>query len=140
MSRIVTRTLLGWLEQCALEASSAEQTARSGALIFAQRFGCAVSLVEDRAGVITVKRQNMAVSPNRDSFHSSVGLSFAPGNQVVLRNRSNNAAWLAASNTIERSPRGRARHPRMAARASDRGRGPSAAANFSAASRRAGAP
>ncbi|MCY3002844.1 MAG: hypothetical protein NTV21_13665 [Planctomycetota bacterium] len=47
-------------------------------------------LVEDLAGVITVKRQNMPVSPGRDSFHSSVGLSFAPGSQVMIRNRNSN--------------------------------------------------
>lgn len=57
---------------------------------FDQQGSNSIDLVEDLAGVITVKRQNMAVSPNRDSFHSSVGMSFEPGSQVVLRNRSSN--------------------------------------------------
>jgi hypothetical protein len=49
---IVTRTLLGWLEQRALAAAAAErsarsrstESARSGAVIFAQRFGSALNL------------------------------------------------------------------------------------------------
>ena len=47
-------------------------------------------LVEDLSGVLTVKRQSMGDSSSRHSFHSSVGLSFAPGSQVVLRSRTTN--------------------------------------------------
>jgi hypothetical protein len=56
-----------------------------------QSRGYSVDLVEDLAGVITVKRHEMIddfANYTTDRFHSSVGLSFAPGSQVVLRNRS----------------------------------------------------
>lgn len=59
-----------------------------------QSRGYNVDLAEDLAGVITVKRQEMiddegGSNVTTDRFHSSVGLSFAPGSQVVLRNRNN---------------------------------------------------
>jgi hypothetical protein len=57
-----------------------------------QSRSCNVDLVEDLAGVITVKRHEMTddvANLTSDRFHSSVGLSFAPGSQVVLRNRNN---------------------------------------------------
>jgi len=41
---ILTRTRLAWLEQRALRASAPELTARSGAVVFAQRFGSALNL------------------------------------------------------------------------------------------------
>ncbi|MBL8802947.1 MAG: hypothetical protein JNN27_13170 [Planctomycetes bacterium] len=52
-----------------------------------------IDLVEDLAGVLTVKRQALAFvsGGGSDSFHSSVGLSFAPGSQVVLRSRTTNS-------------------------------------------------
>jgi hypothetical protein len=49
--------------------------------------GFNVDLVENLAGVITVKRHDMGNLEGEDRFHSWVGLSFAPGSQVVLRNR-----------------------------------------------------
>jgi hypothetical protein len=52
--------------------------------------GGSIDLVEDLAGVLTVKRQSMGDSSSRHSFHSSVGLSFAPGSQVVLQSRTTN--------------------------------------------------
>lgn len=52
--------------------------------------GGSLDLVEDLAGVLTVKRQSLGDSSSRHSFHSSVGLSFAPGSQVVLRSRTTN--------------------------------------------------
>jgi hypothetical protein len=53
-----------------------------------QTYGFNVDLVEDLAGVVTVKRHDITdFNSNTDRFHSSVGLSFAPGSQVVLRNR-----------------------------------------------------
>lgn len=55
-----------------------------------QTYGFNVDLVEDLAGVITVKRHEMMQSSGQvpiDRFHSSIGMSFAPGSQVVLRNR-----------------------------------------------------
>ena len=57
-----------------------------------QAYGYNVDLVEDLAGVITVKRHDM-IEPNfnSDRFHSSIGMSFAPGSQIVLRN--NSASW-----------------------------------------------
>jgi hypothetical protein len=53
-----------------------------------QANGYNVDLVEDLAGIVTVKRIDMReFQSDQDRFHSSVGLSFAPGSQVVLRNR-----------------------------------------------------
>jgi hypothetical protein len=52
-----------------------------------QANGLYIDLVEDLAGIITVKRQAMLDSSYMDRFHSSVGICFAPGSQVVLRNR-----------------------------------------------------
>ena len=49
--------------------------------------GFNVDLVENLAGVVAVKRHDMGNLEGQDRFHSSVGLSFAPGSQVVLRNR-----------------------------------------------------
>lgn len=50
--------------------------------------GYNIDLVEDLAGIVTVKRHAMLdFNSYTDRFHSSVGLSFAPGSQVVLRNR-----------------------------------------------------
>lgn len=60
-----------------------------------QQLGGGVDLVEDADGVITVKRHEMIESNNQDRFHSSVGLSFAPGSKVVLRSRSTNTAQMS---------------------------------------------
>ena len=38
----------------------------------------------------SLQRQSMTVSLDRDSFHSSVGMGFEPGSQVVLWNWSSN--------------------------------------------------